>query len=209
VRFALGVVIRLSVIAVAILLIARADARSGERNESSSPTSGAPDNPTVAPAEDPTTPATTMATTTTVVDGTDAPTSTRAKETDSSVDAASPSSTATAADDAVVATTPVQTSTDVSRSGTADTCGEGLTLEDTDLDGWGECVEVAPVAPLDLETVVWWSRIGAFRQAICEDGYESSNAKSLVPEGLDRATFEFLCASIARERPLASSTGGP
>jgi cytoskeletal protein RodZ len=206
VRFAVGVVIRLSVIAGAILLIVRADERSGEQNELSSSTTAAPDNTTVVPTVEPTAPVATVATPTTMVSATEGPTSTRTKETGSSPVAASSSSTGKNSDEGVAAPTAVQTSTDVSRTGTADTCSDGLMLEDADLDGWGECVQVAPAAPLDLETVVWWSRIGAFRQAICEDGYENSNAKSLVPGGLHRATFEFLCASIAAEQRRGSST---
>jgi hypothetical protein len=73
-----------------------------------------------------------------------------------------------------------------------------MELADPDGDGWGECV---PTSPLDAATVIWWHRLGAFQQAICDGGYDAANAGSPVPGGLDHGTFDFFCARLPAEQP--------
>jgi hypothetical protein len=76
-----------------------------------------------------------------------------------------------------------------------------MALDDPDGDGWGVC---APTGPLDPVTVVWWSKVGAFRKALCDSGYDTANRMSMVPGGLDRPTYEFLCTTLAPDGAASS-----
>lgn len=99
-------------------------------------------------------------------------------------------------------TTQDPTSTTSPATGSARECSDGLQLEDTDGDGWGEC---AP-PELDFATVIWWHRIGEFRQPLCNGGYDAASEASLVPGGLDRETYDFFCATLASDNPPAAPT---
>jgi hypothetical protein len=98
-------------------------------------------------------------------------------------------------------TTAAPIATEPPHTGSAKACGDDAVLEDADGDGWGDCTAIPPLDPL---TIIWWRRIGAYRQALCDAGYDAANEISLVPGGLDPATYEFFCATLTADQPPAS-----
>jgi hypothetical protein len=114
----------------------------------------------------------------------------------------------------VVAATPQQTSTEAPpaitsapatterpHTGSATACVIGQALADGDGDGWGECVLGLPA--LHAPTVVWWHSTEAPPADACAAGFDAANAEASVPEGLDRATYDFLCASALAAPAIA------